>query len=156
MSLTGTLMQPMGTMGGTVIGGTSLPSSGLGTSIVPPSNYSSNSVANTTFTNPLVSSNPSRILGIDCKCSFIDASNQVSWQVNRLLTTIRPLTTQSRALWASTPPLTSTRIRFRSSPPVIQTPWHFRIRWAHNLTVWEPPQWTWSWKGLMMLIWVSA
>lgn len=60
-------MQPMGTIGGTVIGGTSLPSSGLGTSIVPPSNYASNSAANTTYTNPLVSSNPSRILGTDCK-----------------------------------------------------------------------------------------
>ncbi|XP_030756116.1 RIMS-binding protein 2 [Sitophilus oryzae] len=56
------LGQPLSTIGTNVIGGT-LPSTGLGTSIVPSSNFATSSIANTTFTNPLVSANPNRGLG---------------------------------------------------------------------------------------------
>jgi hypothetical protein len=46
-------------MGGNVMG-TSLVSTGLGSSIVPPS-YTTTAISNATFTNPLVSSNPSAL-----------------------------------------------------------------------------------------------
>ncbi|XP_076254720.1 RIMS binding protein isoform X5 [Rhynchophorus ferrugineus] len=57
------LGQPLSTIGTNVMGNVSLPSTGLGTSIVPPSNYATSSISNTTFSNPLVSANPSRVLG---------------------------------------------------------------------------------------------
>ncbi|KAH1018072.1 hypothetical protein HUJ05_005894 [Dendroctonus ponderosae] len=76
-SVLGTLMQPISNMTGNVLGGTSLASSGLGTSMVP-SNYATSSISNTTFTNPLASTNHSRVLGQSSSYNNPSFNNPIS------------------------------------------------------------------------------
>ncbi|XP_060532977.1 RIMS-binding protein 2 isoform X3 [Cylas formicarius] len=80
-SILGTsLGQPLSTSIGTI--GTSLPPTGLGTSIVPPSSFATNSMSNTTFTNPLVSTNP-RVLGQPSSYNNPTFNNPISSSINQ-------------------------------------------------------------------------
>lgn len=88
--LSGGLTHQMGTsLGGTVMG-TSLVSSALGTSMVP-SSYTTTSVSNTTFTNPLVTNNPSALQ----QSSYSNPSytNSVTNTLNQFSLGYNPVTT---------------------------------------------------------------